>query len=57
MIDDAGKNLVSEMKKRPAMVDASRRKIHEALDELAVEIHKLVTVSGKPNRLALRPYS
>lgn len=25
-IDDAGKNLVAEMKKRPALVDASRKK-------------------------------
>lgn len=43
MIDDAGKNLVAEMKKRPALVDASRRKVREALDELAVEIRKPVT--------------
>lgn len=43
MIDDAGKDLVAEMKKRPAMVDASRRKVREALDELAVEIRKPVT--------------
>lgn len=42
-IDEAGKNLVAEMKKRPALVDASRRKIREALDELAVEIRKPVT--------------
>lgn len=42
-IDEAGKSLVAEMKKRPAMVDASRRKIREALDELAVEIRKPVT--------------
>lgn len=43
MIDDAGKELVAEMKKRPALVDASRRKVREALDELAVEIRKPVT--------------
>lgn len=43
MIDDAGKDLVAEMKKRPALVDASRRKVREALDELAVEIRKPVT--------------
>lgn len=43
MIDEAGKNLVAEMKKRPAMVDASRRKVREALDELAVQIRKPVT--------------
>lgn len=43
MIDNAGKDLVAEMKKRPAMVDASRRKVREALDELAVEIRKPVT--------------
>lgn len=42
-IDEAGKNLVAEMKKRPALVDASRRKIREALDELAVEVRKPVT--------------
>lgn len=42
-IDDAGKTLVAEMKKRPALVDASRRKIREALDELAIEIRKPVT--------------
>lgn len=42
-IDEAGKTLVAEMKKRPALVDASRRKIREALDELAVEIRKPVT--------------
>jgi len=43
MIDEAGKNLVAEMKKRPALVDASRRKVREALDELALEIRKPVT--------------
>lgn len=43
MIDEAGKNLVAEMKKRPALVDASRRKVREALDELAVQIRKPVT--------------
>ncbi|WP_419687779.1 hypothetical protein ACN2W4_20940 [Serratia marcescens] len=43
MIDDAGKELVAEMKKRPALVDASRRKVREALDDLAVEIRKPVT--------------
>lgn len=43
MIDDAGKELVAEMKKRPALVDTSRRKVREALDELAVEIRKPVT--------------
>lgn len=42
-IDDAGKALVAEMKKRPALVDASRRKIREALDELAIEIRQPVT--------------
>ncbi|KQN53258.1 hypothetical protein ASF13_16385 [Erwinia sp. Leaf53] len=42
-IDDAGKNLVAEMKKRPALVDASRRKIREALDELTIEVRKPVT--------------
>nr|WP_314424844.1 hypothetical protein [uncultured Erwinia sp.] len=42
-IDEAGKNLVAEMKKRPALVDASRRKIREALDELAIEVRKPVT--------------
>lgn len=42
-IDEAGKNLVAEMKKRPALVDASRRKVREALDELAIEIRKPVT--------------
>ncbi|MBS0895639.1 cell envelope biogenesis protein TolA [Tatumella sp. JGM130] len=42
-IDDAGKTLVAEMKKRPALVDASRRKIREALDELAIEIRQPVT--------------
>jgi len=43
MIDAAGKDLVAEMKKRPAMVDASRRKVREALDDLAIEIRKPVT--------------
>lgn len=43
MIDEAGKDLVAEMKKRPALVDASRRKVREALDELAVQIRKPVT--------------
>lgn len=43
MIDDAGKDLVAEMKKRPALVDASRRKVREALDALAVEIRQPVT--------------
>ncbi|QII40567.1 hypothetical protein G3M83_09170 [Rouxiella badensis] len=43
MIDVAGKDLVAEMKKRPAMVDASRRKVREALDDLAIEIRKPVT--------------
>lgn len=42
-IDDEGKTLVAEMKKRPALVDASRRKIREALDELAIEIRQPVT--------------
>lgn len=42
-IDEAGKNLVAEMKKRPAMVDASRRKIRDALDQLAIEVRKPVT--------------
>lgn len=39
-IDEAGKNLVAEMKKRPDLVDASRRKVREALAELAIEIRK-----------------
>ncbi len=43
MIDDAGKALVAEMKSRPALVDASRRKVREALDALAIEIRKPVT--------------
>lgn len=42
-IDDAGKNLVAEMKKRPALVDASRRKIREELDALAVQVRMPVT--------------
>jgi len=42
-IDDAGKALVADMKKRPAMVDASRKKVREALDELAIEIRKPAT--------------
>lgn len=42
-IDDAGKKLVAEMKKRPALVDASRKKVRDSLDELAVEIRKPVT--------------
>ncbi|HHL4715070.1 TPA: hypothetical protein ACQ7ZT_001206 [Escherichia coli] len=42
-IDDAGKNLVAEMKKRPALVDASRKKVRDALDELAVEIRRPTT--------------
>lgn len=43
VIDDAGKNLVAEMKKRPALVDASRKKVRDALDELAVEIRRPAT--------------
>ena len=43
MIEEAGKNLVAEIKKRPAMIDAGRRKIREALDDLAIEIRKPVT--------------
>ncbi|MCE9886211.1 coiled-coil domain-containing protein [Obesumbacterium proteus] len=42
-IDDASKKLVAEMKKRPALVDASRKKVRDSLDELAVEIRKPVT--------------
>ncbi|WP_395490858.1 hypothetical protein ACG1VR_10365 [Cedecea davisae] len=42
-IDDAGKALVAEMKKRPAMVDASRKKVRDALDELAIEIRRPTT--------------
>lgn len=42
-IDEAGKTLVAEMKKRPALVDASRKKVRDSLDELAVEIRKPVT--------------
>lgn len=42
-IDTAGKKLVEDMKKRPALVDASRKKVRDALDELAVEIRKPVT--------------
>lgn len=43
MIDEAGKNLVAEIKKRPAMIDAGRKTIRDALDDLAVEIRKPVT--------------
>lgn len=43
VIDDAGKALVAEMKKRPALVDASRKKVRDALDELAVEIRSPAT--------------
>ncbi len=43
MIDAAGKALVAEMKARPAMVDASRRKVREALEALATEIRQPVT--------------
>lgn len=42
-IDEAGKKLVAEMKKRPALVDTSRKKVRDSLDELAVEIRKPVT--------------
>lgn len=42
-IDEAGKALVAEMKKRPALVDASRKKVRDALDELAVEIRRPAT--------------
>lgn len=42
-IDEAGKNLVAEMKNRPALVDASRKKVRDALDELAVEIRRPAT--------------
>ncbi|ROU17817.1 hypothetical protein EB837_03070 [Kluyvera ascorbata] len=43
VIDDAGKALVSEMKKRPALVDASRKKVRDELDALAVEIRRPAT--------------
>lgn len=43
VIDDAGKSLVAEMKKRPSLVDASRKKVRDALDELAVEIRRPAT--------------
>lgn len=43
VIDDAGKSLVAEMKKRPALVDASRKKVRDALDELAVDIRRPAT--------------
>lgn len=43
VIDDAGKTLVAEMKKRPALVDASRKKVRDALDELAIEIRSPAT--------------
>ncbi|HGV3509239.1 TPA: hypothetical protein ACNGZA_004912 [Klebsiella michiganensis] len=43
VIDDAGKALVAEMKKRPALVDASRKKVRDALDELAVAIRRPAT--------------
>lgn len=42
-IDDAGKTLVADMKKRPALVDASRRKVREALDQLAIDVRKPAT--------------
>jgi hypothetical protein len=31
------------MKKRPALVDASRKKVRDALDELAVDIRRPAT--------------
>lgn len=43
VIDDAGKALVAEMKKRPALVDASRKKVRDALDELAFDIRRPAT--------------
>ncbi|MCX9004755.1 hypothetical protein NLN86_24395 [Citrobacter portucalensis] len=43
VIDDAGKKLVAEMKKRPALVDASRKKVRDELDALAVEIRRPAT--------------
>lgn len=43
VIDDAGKALVAEMKKRPALVDASRKRVRDALDELAVDIRRPAT--------------
>lgn len=43
VIDDAGKALVAEMKKRPALVDASRKKVRDELDALAVEIRRPAT--------------
>lgn len=42
-IDDAGKALVADLKKRPALIDASRRRIREELDALATEIRAPVT--------------
>lgn len=43
VIDEAGKALVAEMKKRPALVDASRKKVRDELDALAVEIRRPAT--------------
>lgn len=42
-IDEAGKNLVSELKELPRKIDASRKELRDALDSLKEEIRKPLT--------------
>lgn len=43
-IDEAGKNLVAELKELPRKIDASRKELRDALDSLKDEIRKPLTV-------------
>lgn len=43
MIENAGKDLVAEMKAKPAKIDAGRKRYRDAFDALATEIRKPVT--------------
>ncbi len=43
MIEKAGKELVDEMKAKPAKIDAGRKRYRDAFDALATEIRKPVT--------------
>lgn len=42
-LDGLGKDLVSDMKKLPAIVDASRKKVRDELDALAEQVRKPLT--------------
>lgn len=43
LIENAGKELVAEMKAKPAKIDAGRKRYRDALDALAIEVRKPVT--------------